>query len=102
MCSSDLVRSSIETLETAMRVSTAQQQLIDQNNVPNAVAFPELQAAVEALTAVLQRLSALPEDTEERPPLAADPVSRRKIPAPHLARELQQLLQEIEAARLTS
>jgi hypothetical protein len=95
------VRSSIETFETAMRATTAQQQLIDQNKVADATGFPELQAAVEELTAVLRRLSELPESTEERSPLAAEPVSHRKIPAPRLARELQQLLQEIDAARLT-
>ena len=95
------MRSSIETFETAMRATTAQQQLIDQNKVADATGFPELQAAVEELTAVLRRLSELPESTEERSPLAAEPVSHRKIPAPRLARELQQLLQEIDAARLT-
>jgi hypothetical protein len=94
------VQSSVETLETTMRTSAAQRQPMDESTVANAAALPELQAAVEELTAVLQRLSASasPEDTEA-PPLAADPVSRRKTPAPRLARELQKLLQEIEAAR---
>jgi hypothetical protein len=94
------VQSSVETLETTMRTSGAQRQPMDESTVANAAALPELQAAVEELTAVLQRLSASasPEDTEA-PPLAADPVSRRKTPAPRLARELQKLLQEIEVAR---
>jgi hypothetical protein len=92
------VRSSVETLETTLRASAVQQQPIDESKVANTAALPELQAAVEELTAVLQRLSALPEDTEG-PSLASDPVSRRKMPAPRLARELQKLLQEIEAAR---
>jgi hypothetical protein len=92
------VRSSVETLETTLRARAAQRQPIDESKVANTAALPELQAAVEELTALLQRLSALPEDTEG-PSLAADPVSRRKMPAPRLARELQKLLQEIEAAR---
>jgi hypothetical protein len=92
------LRSSVETLETTVRTSAAQQQPMDESTVANAVALPELQAAVEELTAVLQRLSASPSDTDE-PPLAADPVSRRRMPAPRLARELQNLLREIEAAR---
>jgi hypothetical protein len=92
------LRSSVETLETTVRASAAQQQPIDGSTVANAVALPELQAAVEELTAVLQRLSASPSDSDE-PPLATDPVSRRRMPAPRLARELQNLLREIEAAR---
>ena len=92
------LRSSVETLETTVRTSAAQQQPMDESTVANAVALPELQAAVEELTAVLQRLSASPSDSDE-PPLATDPVSRRRMPAPRLARELQNLLREIEAAR---
>jgi hypothetical protein len=63
------------------------------------MSFPELQAAVEELTAVLRRLSAGPE--EEATPLAAYAAApaRRKTPAPGLARELRGLLQEIDAAR---
>ena len=66
-----------------------------------AMSFPELQAAVEELTAVLRRLSAAPEDTEATAPLAAYAAApaRRKAPAPGLARELRGLLQEIDAAR---
>src|SRR5216683_2443115 len=52
------VRSSVETLETTMRTSAAQRQPMDESNVANAAALPELQTAVEELTAVLQRLSA--------------------------------------------
>ncbi len=66
-----------------------------------ATSFPELQAAVEELTAVLRRLSAAPENMEEATPLAgyASVPARRKAPAPGLARELRRLLQEIDAAR---
>jgi hypothetical protein len=90
------VRSSVETLETTMRTTAAQQQPTNENRFADVGVFPELQAAVEELTAVLQRLSALPEDAEETAP-GVDPVSRRRTPAPHLARELRKLLQEIEA-----
>jgi hypothetical protein len=92
------VRASVETLETTTRLATTQQQQMDDSRIADAPDFPRLQAAIEELTAVLQRLSALPEDTEEAP-LAADPASPRRTPAPRLARELQKLLQEIEAAR---
>jgi hypothetical protein len=92
------MQSSVETLETSMRTVAAHQQPMDGSKVADAAALPELQAAVEELTAVLQRLSASPKDPEE-PPLAADPVARRKMPAPRLARDLQQLLREIEAPR---
>jgi len=51
------------------------------------------------LTTVLQRLSAAPEGGEEVTS-AADRAPRSRIAAaPRLARELRQLLQEIEAAR---
>ena len=63
-----------------------------------AFGFSELQGAVEALTAVLERLTTVP-DTIEDPSLGADQAARRKVQEPHLARELRQLLQEIETAR---
>lgn len=93
-----VLRSSVESLETTMRATDSQQQPVNENKVADAAAFPELQAAVEELTAVLRRLSALPENTAE-PTLDADPVARRKTPAPRLARELKKLLEEIEAVR---
>jgi hypothetical protein len=92
------MRSSVEAFETTMRSAAAQQQLADDDKIAGAVSFPELQAAVEELTAVLSRLSAAPEDMEEATTLAAHAVpARRKAPA--LARELRSLLQEIDAAR---
>lgn len=94
------MRSSVEAFETTMRSAAAQQQLADDEKIAGAVSFPELQAAVEELTAVLSRLSAAPEDVEEATTLAAHAVpARRKAPAPGLARELRSLLQEIDAAR---
>jgi hypothetical protein len=92
------MRWSVETLETVMRTAAAQQQSIDDNKVADAVHLPELQAAIEELTAVLRRLGTPVEDTEPSVHID-DPDRRRKAPAPRLARELQRLLQEIEAAR---
>jgi hypothetical protein len=94
------MRRSVEAFETTMRSAAAQQQLADDDKIAGAVPFPELQAAVEELTAVLSRLSAAPEDMEEATTLAAHAVpARRRAPAPGLARELRSLLQEIDAAR---
>jgi hypothetical protein len=94
------MRRSVEAFETTMRSAAAQQQFADDEKITGAVSFPELQAAVEELTAVLSRLSAAPEDMEEATTLAAHAVpARRKTPAPGLARELRSLLQEIDAAR---
>jgi hypothetical protein len=94
------MQSSVETLETVVRTAAAQSPPIDEEKVAYANAFPELRAAIEELTTVLQRLSASPEGAEE-PAFAAEPepVRRRRIPGPRIARELQRLLQEIEAAR---
>jgi hypothetical protein len=95
------MRTSLEAFETAMRSAAAQQRPVDDDKTVGAMSFPELQGAVEELTAVLRRLSAAPENMEEATPLtryAAVP-ARRNAPAPGLARELRGLLQEIDAAR---
>lgn len=94
------VRASIEALETTLRSAGAQRP-VDDDRTFGATSFPELQAAVEELTAVLRRLSAAPESMEEATPLAGYPSmpARRKATAPGLARELRGLLQEIDAAR---
>jgi hypothetical protein len=60
--------------------------------------FSQLQGAVEALTAVLERLTTVANTIEEPSP-AADQAARHKVQEPHLARELRQLLQEIGTAR---
>jgi hypothetical protein len=88
------MRTSVEAFETAMRSAAVQQRPVDDDKVL------ELQAAVEELTAVLRRLTAMPENIEEATPLAGYAVpARRKAPAPGLARALRGLLQEIDAAR---
>ena len=95
------MHASVEAFETAMRSAAAQQRPVDDGQVAGAVSLPELQAAVEELTAVLRRLGAAPEDMEEATALAAHAAvpARRKASAPGLARELRKLMQDIEAAR---
>ena len=95
------MRTSVEALETTMRSAAAQHRPADDDKMAGADSFPELQAAIEELTAVLRRLSAAPEDVGSATPLAgyAEAPARRKAPAPGLARELRALLQEIDAAR---
>jgi hypothetical protein len=84
-----------------MHSAAVQQRPVDDDKIVGAMSFPELQAAVEELTVVLRRLTAVPENMEEATPLAgyATVPARRKAPAPGLARELRRLLQEIDAAR---
>jgi hypothetical protein len=96
------MRTSVEALEAATRSAAAQQRPVDDDKIVGAMSFPELQAAVDELTAVLRRLlSAVPENMEEATPLAgyASVPARRKAPATGLARELRGLMQEIDAAR---
>jgi len=95
------MRASVEAFETTMRSAAVQQRSVDDDKIVGAMSFPELQAAVEELTVVLRRLTALPENMEEATSLAgyASVPARRKAPAPGLARELRGLLQEIDAAR---
>jgi len=89
------MRSSVNALSDAM--SSAEAQLptttADGGDNTDTYKFTELQGAVEALTAVLRRLTTMP-DTAEEP---AIPV-RSRVQEPHLARELRRLLQEIETA----
>jgi hypothetical protein len=89
-----VLRATAEALEITMRSVAAHDE-----KIASAMSFPELQAAVEELTAVLRRFSGLPDDTEEATPLTAHAAvpARRKAPAPGLARELRRLLQEIDA-----
>lgn len=92
------MRSSIQVIETTLRSVATQQGPLEDNKFAAAGGLSELQSAVEQLTAVLQRLSAVPEDAE------AAPATDRSHPpqtasTPRLARELRQLLQDIEAAR---
>lgn len=88
--------SSVDALKTAIGTAAAQlSPIADRRN--EAFGFSELQDAVKALTAVLERLTTVPH-TEE-PSLGADQAARTKAQEPHLARELRQLLQDIETAR---
>lgn len=92
-----VLRSQVETLETSMQ-TIAQRPPGGDNSQTDAAGFPELQATIAELTAVLQRLSGVPEDEAEGSERhEAEPTSR--LPAPRVARELRKLLQEIEAAR---
>jgi hypothetical protein len=90
------MRTSIKTLET-IRSAAEQQRLAGHDKTSAAAAFPELQGAVEELTAELRRLSTIPERVEETG--LAGNIAPPKAPTPGLARELGRLLQEIEATR---
>jgi len=91
------VRSAVDALKAAIGTMAAElPPLADRSN--EASGFSELQGAVEALTAVLERLTKSPENVEE-PALGADYAADHKVQEPRLARELRNLLQEIEAAR---
>ena len=93
------MRTSVETLESTLHAAAVRQQPAEEDKLTGVAGLTELQAAVEELTAVLQRLSAKPERAEETA-AAEEPVAiPRGVPGPRLARELRQLLQEIEAAR---
>lgn len=92
------LQKSVEALEEALRAAAAQHRPAESDRVAGAVGLQELQAAVEELTAVLQRLSTIPADAETTA-RAADRAPPRPASAPRLARELRQLLQEIEATR---
>jgi hypothetical protein len=92
------MRRSVEMLETTMR-SAAAQRRPDGETVSDATSSPELQAAVEELTAVLRRLSTVP-DLFDETALGGDAVhAPRKAPPSGLARELRRLLQEINTDR---
>ena len=87
--------SSIDALKTAISTAVAQlPPIADYGN--QAFRFSELEGAVEALTVVLRRFTTMP-GTIEEPTLGADQGARRQAQEPPLARELRQLLQEIEA-----
>lgn len=93
------MRTSVEALETTLRMAAAQQRPSEDGKLTDAAGFPELRAAVEELTAVLQRLSAVPEGTEASARADDRTPPSQTASAPRLAHELRQLLQEIEAAR---
>jgi hypothetical protein len=91
------IGSSVEALKTAISTAAAQLPPVADRG-SEAFGFLELQDAVKALTTVLERLTTVPYSIEE-PSLGADQAARPKAQEPHLARELRQLLQDIETAR---
>jgi hypothetical protein len=89
--------SSIDALKGAISTTAAQlPPIADYAN--QAFRFSELEGAIEALTAVLIRLTTAPDIIEGPTILGADQGAPRQVQEPHLARELRQLLREIEAA----
>jgi hypothetical protein len=93
------MRTSVEVLETTINSAAALHRLGGDERSADALSFPELQAAVEELTAVLRRLSTVSEPTEEITVAGEIVPPQRKAPAPGLALELRRLLQEIDAGR---
>jgi len=91
------IGSSLDALKT--EIATAAVRLpATADRGSEALGFSQLQGAVEALTAVLERLTTVA-DTIEEPSPGADQAARHGVQEPHLARELRQLLQEIGTAR---
>lgn len=90
------MRWSVEALSSALNASATRLPAIADNDrgVPG---FPELQGAVEALTAVLERLTTLPDLAEEA--AGGAHAVRRVTNEPQLALQLRQLLHEIGAPR---
>jgi hypothetical protein len=95
------MRTSVEAIETIIHTASAQQGRMDGDKLAGAAGLSELRTAVERLTVVLQRLSAVPEGSEEPIPATEGEGVPPPRPgaAPRLARELRQLLQEIDAGR---
>lgn len=92
------VGSSFDALKTAIGTLAAQPPPTADNH-DQAFGFSELRSAVEALTGVLERLTTVPDITKSTSQVGTDEAAHSTIPEPHLARELRQLLQEIETAR---
>jgi hypothetical protein len=87
------IGSSVDALMAAINLTAVQlPPTADRRN--EAFGFSELRSAVEALTAVIERLTAVPDTS-----LRSGGVTTGKVQEPHLAHELRELLQEIETAR---
>ena len=87
------IGSSVDALMAAINMAAVQHPpTADRGN--EAFGFSELRSAVEALTAVIERLTTVPDTS-----LGAGVAASRKVQEPHLAHELRELLQEIETAR---
>jgi len=90
------MRSSVNALGEAMSLTQAQLPATADGSNADGQRITELQGAVEDLTAVLKRLTTMP-DTAGEPPIEVDLRTRSPV-EPQLARELRRLLQEIETA----
>jgi len=87
------IGSSVDALMAAINMAAVQHPpTADRGN--EAFGFSELRSAVEALTAVIERLTTVPDTS-----LGAGGAASRKVQEPHLAHELRELLLEIETAR---
>jgi len=87
------IGSSVDALMAAINMAAVQHPpTADREN--EAFGFSELRSAVEALTAVIERLTTVPDTS-----LGAGGAASRKVQEPHLAHELRELLLEIETAR---
>jgi hypothetical protein len=93
------MRSSVDALGDALNAAAVRPPAAPGNGHADAYKLSELQGAVEALTAVLERLTTLPDTLEEPLAVGTDLSPRPRPQEPRLARELRKLLQEIETAR---
>jgi len=91
------MRSSLNALGEAMSLTQAQLPVTADSGNTDTYKFAELQGAVEDLTAVLMRLTAIP-DTAQESSVSAELPAPSRVQEPRLARELRRLLQEIETA----
>jgi hypothetical protein len=90
------LRSSIDALNSTIGSTMAQPPSLAEND-KGAPELSELQKSIEALTAVLERLTTVPAIADA--PSRHEEVARNGSREPRLARELRQLLQEIGAVR---
>ncbi len=90
-------RSSAETVETALREMASRIEATAEAGRADGAELAQLRGAVEALTDLLERLSSGRADADQGTALTADPAPRQVMAAPQLARELRQLLAEIDA-----
>jgi len=86
------MRSSIETVGTATRETAAHLSLFAEGGNADVERFSGLQAAIESLTALLERLTKLPASAEEMPR------DHHRVTEARLASELRSLLLEIGSA----
>jgi hypothetical protein len=91
------MRSSVDALGDAMSAAVLRPPATSGNGDADAYKFSELQGAVEALTAVLERLTTLPDTAGEPSSIGTDLTALPRAQEPRLARERKP--QEIETAR---